>query len=152
PHRAPWYNVCAMPAPSTPKRSPPRRHEALKIHTDDLNQAPLERYAALQRSIGRLLTIGTIDVDVDQLIERNFLCDRHRCIQWTPHKKMADKKPLIDRSCCSTYTVPLTESDRQKVEEILPLVKKRLAKDHPLRVDSNEPFYDIDDDFSFHLR
>jgi hypothetical protein len=134
------------------KKSAPRRPQALKVHTDDLNQAPLERYTMLQRSIGRLLTIGKVDVDVDQVIRRRFLCDRHRCIQWTPHEKKKDARPLIDRSCCSSYTVPLTESDRLKIEEIMPLVRKRLAKDHPLRVDAQEPFYDIEDDFSISLR
>ena len=136
---------------AVPKRSPPRRSKALKIHTDDLEQQPLDRYVTLQRSIGRLMAIGKVDVDVDQLIERRFLCDRHRCIQWTPHERKADARPLIDRSCCSTYDVAITESDRQKVEEILPLVRRRLARSHPLH-DGTEPFYDIEDDFSLRLR
>ena len=132
--------------------APPRQKQALAVHTHELNQQPIERYVELQRSIGRLMSIGKVDVDVDQIIERRFLCDRHRCIQWTPHKTMDTAKPLIDRSCCSSYTVPITESDRKKVEEILPLVRKRLAANHALRLDENEPFYDIDDDFSMHLR
>jgi hypothetical protein len=135
-----------------PKRSPPRRSKALRIHTQDLNQQPVERYVALQRSIGRMPRVGKVDVDADQIILRRFLCDRHRCIQWTPHESKSDARPLIDRSCCSSYTVPISESDRQKVEEILPLVRRRLAKQHPLRIDETEPFYDIDDDFSLHLR
>jgi hypothetical protein len=135
-----------------PKRSSPRRPSALKVHVEDLEQTPIERYAILQRSIGRLLTVGKVDVDVDQVIRRRFLCDRHRCIQWTPHEHKADARPLIDRSCCSSYTVPITDSDRQKIEEILPLVRRRLAPDHLLRLDPSEPFYDIDDDFSFNLR
>jgi hypothetical protein len=145
-----------MPAtrslPIIQKKSPSRRSRALKIHTEDLNQQPIERYVELQRSIGRLWAIGKVDVDVDNLVERRFLCDRHRCIQWTPHEKRDNAKPLIDRSCCSSYTVPITESDRKKVEEILPLVRKRLAKNHTLNTDETEPFYDIDDDFSMHLR
>ncbi len=135
-----------------PKKLPPRRNKALKIHTEDLNAQPVERYVELQRSIGRLMAIGKVDVDVDQLIERRFLCDRHRCIQWTPHESKDKAKPIIDRSCCSSYTVPITESDRLKVEEIMPLVRKRLARNHPLVLDADEPFYDIDDDFSQHLR
>ena len=134
------------------KLSPPRRNKALKIHTDDLNQAPLERYVELQGSVGRLFRIGNFDVDIDTVVDRKFLCDRHRCIQWTPHEKKDNAKPIIDRSCCSSYTVPITDSDRLKVEEIMPLVRKRLAKNHPLRIDENDPFYDIDDDFSLHLR
>jgi hypothetical protein len=134
------------------KRSAPRRPKALRIHTEDLESAPLDRYAALQKSIGRLMTIGKVDVDVDQVILRRFLCDRHRCIQWTPHEKKKDAKPIIDRSCCSSYNVSISPSDREKVEEILPLVRKRLAKNHPLVTDPTEPFYDIDDDFSFQLR
>ena len=141
-----------MPAPGSPKRSAPRRPTALKVHVEDLEQTPLERYAILQKSIGRLLTIGKVDVDVDQVIRRRFLCDRHRCIQWTPHEHNADARPRSDRSCCSSYTVPITESDRRKIEEIMPLVRKRLPAEHPLRKDPTEPFYDIDDDFSLNLR
>ncbi len=135
-----------------PKKLPPRRSQALKIHTEDLNSQPIERYVELQRATGRMWRVGKVDVDVDQLVERGFLCDRHRCIQWTPHESKDNAKPLIDRSCCSSYTVPITESDRLKVEEIMPLVRKRLAANHPLVKDPDEPFYDIDDDFSQHLR
>ena len=135
-----------------PRASTARRPKALRLHVEDLEQTPLERYALLQRSIGRLLSIGNVDVDVDQVIQRRFLCDRHRCIQWTPHEKKSDARPLIDRSCCSSYTVPISDSDRQKIEEILPLVRKRLGPSHPLRKDDGEPFFDIDDDFSLHLR
>src|SRR5688572_8534696 len=141
-----------MPSPRTPNRGSSRRPQALRIHTDDLNQAPIERYVVLQRSIGRLISIGDVEVDVDQVIERRFLCDRHRCIQWRPHERTEDATPLIDWSCCSSYDVPLTDSDRERVEAILPLVRKRLAPTHPLRTDASEPFYDIDDDFSYQLR
>jgi hypothetical protein len=80
------------------------------------------------------------------------LCDRHRCIQWTPHDKKADARPLIDHSCCSRYTVPVTDLDREKLAEILPLVRKRLAKDHPLRVDDAAPPYEVQDDYTFAMR
>ncbi|MEO6953686.1 MAG: DUF3109 family protein [Polyangia bacterium] len=134
------------------KRSPSRRKGALESQMTDLAAMPVERYTELQRSIGRMMSIGKVDVDIDQLIERGFLCDRHRCIQWTPHENKANAKPIIDRSCCASYTVPLTEGDRKKVEEILPLVRKRLAANHALVQDEDEPFYDIDDDFSLTLR
>ena len=48
--------------------------------------------------------------------------------------------------------MPLTDADRQKVEEIMPLVRKRLRRDHLLVLDPSEPIYDIEDDFSFALR
>jgi hypothetical protein len=125
---------------------------ALKLHIKDLNMTPLQRYVAIQRERGRMWAIGKVDVDVEQMVERAFLCDRHRCIQWTPHEDKADAEPLIDRSCCSRYQVPVMDLDRQKLVEILPLVKKRLDPDHPLVVDADEPLFDVDDEYQFVMR
>src|SRR3954470_24154376 len=133
-------------------KKPPRRSEALKLYVKDLGKPPVKRYVEVQKARGRVIAIGHIDVDIDNLVERTFLCDRHRCIQWTPHENKADAKPLIDRSCCSHYTVPVTDMDRDKVAEILPLLRKRLAKDHPLVVDPTEPAYEVQEDFSFAMR
>lgn len=133
------------------KTKPPRRADALKLYVEDLGKAPVQRFAKLQKARGRLISIGKIDVDIEHVVERTFLCDRHRCIQWTPHEKMKDKKPLIDRSCCSRYTVPVTDLDLDRVAEILPLVRKRLDKNHPYR-DPNEPHFEVQEDFSFALR
>jgi hypothetical protein len=134
------------------KSKPPKRADALKLYVADLGKAPVQRYAKVQKTRGRLISIGNVDVDVEHVIDRTFLCDRHRCIQWTPHEKMKDKKPLIDRSCCSHYTVPVTDLDRERVAEILPLVKKRLDKKHPLITEPETPPYEIQDDYSFAMR
>jgi hypothetical protein len=132
---------------------PPRRSAALRLHVRDLNLAPVQRYAEIQRARGALWSHGDVDVDIEQLIDRPFLCDRHRCIQWTPHDKKKDARPLIDRSCCSRYAVPVTDMDRRKLDQILPLVKKRLDRQHPLVVDGDLPAYEIDDDdYSFVMR
>jgi hypothetical protein len=118
----------------------------------DLAKAPVKRYVEVQRERGRLIAIGNVDVDIEQLVERTFLCDRHRCIQWTPHERKAEARPLIDNSCCSRYTVPVTDLDRKKLAQILPLVRKRLAADHPLRVDEAAPPYELDEEYSFSMR
>lgn len=134
------------------KKKAPRRSEALRLYVADLGKAPVQRYAKLQRQRGRLISIGNVDVDIEHVVERTFLCDRHRCIQWTPHERKEDARPLIDRSCCSHYTVPVTDLDRDRVAEILPLVRKRLEPTHPLVVDETEPAFDIQEDFSFAMR
>jgi hypothetical protein len=131
-------------------RKPPRRSSALKVHVRELNMTPVARYVDIQRERGHMIAIGQVDVDLETLAGRNFLCDRHRCIQWTPHDQKADARPLIDNSCCASYSVPVGDIDRRKLAEILPLVKKRLAKTHPLNVDATAAPYRIDeDDFSF---
>ncbi|HEX9101991.1 MAG TPA: hypothetical protein VF997_07305, partial [Polyangia bacterium] len=99
----------------TNKQKPPRRAEALKLYVADLGKAPVQRYAKVQKQRGRLISIGNVDVDIEGVVERTFLCDRHRCIQWTPHENMKDKKALIDRSCCSRYTVPVSDLDRDRI-------------------------------------
>ncbi len=133
------------------KRLPPRRSSALRVHLEDLSRAPVSRYINVQRERGQLVAIGKVDVDLEQIVGRTFLCDRHRCIQWTPHDKKADARPIIDNSCCARYTVPVTDLDRKKLAEILPLVKKRLAINHPLREDPDAIPYEIDDEFAFNL-
>lgn len=127
------------------KKLPPRRSKALRQHVSELNASPTDRYVEVLRERGGLLSIGEVDVDVEQLVERRFLCDRHRCIQWRPHKSRKHAEALIDHSCCSHYDVPVSKYDRVKLMEVLPLVKKRLAKDHPLN-QGGEPFA-LDDEF-----
>jgi hypothetical protein len=134
------------------RTKPPRRADALKLYVADLGKAPVQRYVKVQKTRGRLISIGNVDVDVECVVERTFLCDRHRCIQWTPHEKLKDKRALIDRSCCSHYTVPVTDLDRDRIAEILPLVRRRLDKGHPLVVDEAEPPYEVQEDYSFAMR
>src|SRR5205823_1285860 len=51
------------------------------------------------------------------------------------------------------YMVPVTGSDRRKLAEIMPLVRKRLDRGHPLNVDPASPPYDVDgDDFGMVMR
>jgi hypothetical protein len=115
------------------------------VHVRELNHTPIRRYADIQRERGLLHTIGNVDVDMETLVGRKFLCDRHRCIHWAPDGKRA----LIDNSCCATYDVPVGDFDRKKLMEILPLVKKRLPKAHPLNQDNaNIPYKISEDDFS----
>src|SRR5258706_10141425 len=120
-------------------RLPPRRSSALRLHVRELSRPPVRRYVEIQRQRGQLLALGNVDVDLEQLVDRTFLCDRHRCIQWTPHERKVDARPLIDNSCCARYTVPVTDLDRTKLAEILPLVRQRLAPSHPLVVDEAAP-------------
>jgi hypothetical protein len=127
----------------------PRRSDALRLHVRELNRTPIKRYVDVQRERGHIVSIGKVDVDLEQMAERTFLCDRHRCIQWTPHEKKAKAKPLIDNSCCSRYLVPVTDFDRHRLAEILPKVRKRLAKDHPLNLDPSAPPYELDEEYAF---
>jgi hypothetical protein len=122
------------------------------MHIRDISLTPIKRYADIQRERGKLVSIGKIDVDLEQLVSRSFLCDRHRCIQWSPHDKKKDARALIDNSCCSRYTVPVTDLDRKKLAEIMPLVRKRLDEGHPLNSDDAVPPYDVDEDFNFIMR
>jgi hypothetical protein len=133
-------------------RLPPRRSNALRMHVRDLGHPPIKRYVDIQRERQRIIAIDKVDVDVEQLVERTFLCDRHRCIQWTPHERKADARALIDNSCCSRYTVPVTDLDRRKLAEILPLVRKRLPPGHPLNSDDAQPPYDVDEEYAFVMR
>src|SRR5262245_36120821 len=130
------------------ERLGPRRSKALKVHLEDLARAPVARYVEVQRQRGRLAAIDKVDVDLEQLVERPFLCDRHRCIQWTPHQRKADARPLIDNSCCARYDVPVTDLDRKKLQEILPQVQRRLPPGHPLRDEDASPPFRFDEEYA----
>jgi hypothetical protein len=130
------------------QKLPPRRSHALRLHVRELGHSPVKRYVEIQRQRGQLAAIGRVDVDLEQLVSRPFLCDRHRCIQWTPHERKQDARPLIDNSCCARYTVPVTDLDRKKLTEILPLVRRRLAPTHPLVVDQSAPPFRLDEDYA----
>jgi hypothetical protein len=128
---------------------PPRRSNALRVHMRELGHAPVRRYVDIQRERRQLYAIGRVDVDLEQLVARPFLCDRHRCVQWTPHERRAEARPLIDNSCCARYTVPVTDLDRRKLAEILPRVRRRLGPSHPLVAEREAPPYAVDEDFAF---
>ena len=127
------------------QKLPPRRSAALRQHVQELNASPTDKYIEVLRARGAILSIGDVDVDIEQIIERNFLCDRHRCIQWRPHTSLKNVEPIIDNSCCSHYDVPVSKFDRVNLMKVLPLVKKRLPEDHLLN-QGGEPF-GIDDEF-----
>ena len=66
------------PTPSKPKKLPPRRSAALKIHVEDLNQVPVQRYAeaqgfppeikvALARSLSHVILDGIDDMTDDMV-------------------------------------------------------------------------------------
>lgn len=96
------------------------------------------------RGRGELLVLGTVDVDLPQVVERRFLCDARRCIEWS------GKSPLVDRSCCCRYQVPVTTHDRQRILDHIDEILPHLPEDHRLHDPSSSPFM-IDEGFSFNL-
>ncbi|HEY3359353.1 MAG TPA: DUF3109 family protein [Polyangia bacterium] len=120
--------------PATPKVSTPR--ESLR----ELDWSATFRYVALLRERGHLLTIGDIDVDIDQLVTRRFACDCKKCILWR------GDAVLVDRSCCARYRIEMTRADRVHLAAVLPLVRKRLPAEHSLQ-DPDEIPYAIDEDY-----
>jgi hypothetical protein len=125
-----------------------KRSRALKVFLEELEWPPARRYAELLGERGSLLAIGAVDVDVEQLIYRPFLCDCQRCISWSGSGATA--RALVDRSCCSRYTVPVTGVDRKRVLEVLDRVRERLPEDHRLQ-DPNESPFELDGEFQYSM-
>lgn len=121
-----------------------KKPSTLEQWNNELQWCATRKYVELLRSREELLSIDHVDVDVPQLVKRRFLCDSHRCIHW------AEKRPLIDRSCCSRYDVPVTERDRKVIQDHLPAVRKNLPKDHRLQNPDEDPFR-TNDDYGFEL-
>jgi hypothetical protein len=98
------------------------------------------RYVSILRERGQLLSIGDLDVDLPQLLARRFECDCRKCILWR------GAEVLSDRSCCARYRIEMTRADRVNLTAVLPLVRPRLPKDHPLQDPEAVP-YQIDEDY-----
>jgi hypothetical protein len=111
----------------------------------ELDWTPTFRYASLLRERGALLTLGTLDVDLDQLVQRRFECDSKKCILWR------GQTPLGDRSCCARYRIELTRADRVHLAAVMPLVKRRLPRGHAL-LDPEHVAYAIEDDYRTIMR
>ena len=71
-----------------------KRLRALRQFNDELGWSTTKKYVELLRSRGELLTIGVVDIDVPEVIQRHFVCDARRCVQFD------GDKPLVDRGCC----------------------------------------------------
>ena len=118
--------------------------ETLRMFLDELEWSVTKKYVEHLRSQGQLLQLGKVDVDVPKVIQRHFMCDARRCIQWS------GETALVDRSCCCRYGVPVTTRDRQLVHRHLEQVRPNLPRDHRLQDPAAEPF-ERDDDFGYDM-
>ena len=111
-----------------------RRIQVLRDFNEELGHSTTKKYVELLRSRDQLLQIGVVDIDVPKIIERRFVCDAKRCIQFS------GTKPLIDRSCCCRYEVPTTRDDRERVLRHLDEVRPLLPEGHRLVDPEQSPF------------
>jgi hypothetical protein len=127
-------------------RSKPRspRLETVRTFLEELEWSTTKKYVEMLDRTGDLLRIGRVDVDAAQIVARRFLCDARRCIHW------AGDRPLVDRSCCCRYGVPVTTRDRQRVLEHLDPVRENLPPEHRLQDPGAEPF-EMDDDYGYDM-
>lgn len=122
-----------------PRRLPtpepgPEPGQLLNRFLDELDWCPTRKYVEMLRERGDLLAIGKVDVDVPQIVLRHFQCDARRCIEWD------GDVPLVDRSCCSRYEVPLSRRDCEVVRRHLPRVRAMLPPGYRLRDSRESPF------------
>ncbi len=130
--------------PSMPKQTKSSKPELIRHYLQELEWSSTRKYVEILRSQDELLAIDDVDVDVPQIIRRHFLCDAKRCIQW------AESTPIIDRSCCARYAVPVSSRDRMVVREHLPHVRQFLAADARLQNPEADPFKS-DEEFGFEM-
>ncbi len=116
----------------------------LRTFLHELEWSVTKKYVEHLRKENGLLQLGAVDVDVAQIVRRRFECDAQRCIQWS------GQTPLVDRSCCCRYGVPVSSRDRDLVLEKLDEVRLNLPDEHRLQDPSNDPFVE-DDDFGYDM-
>lgn len=134
-----------MPRDSSKKKKKQKKQlQTLRTFLDELEWSVTKKYVEHLRGRGDLLQLGAVDVDVPQIVRRRYQCDAQRCIQWS------GETPLVDRSCCCRYGVPVTSRDRDLVLEHLHQVRPSLAEGHRLLDPALDPFEE-DDDFGFDM-
>jgi hypothetical protein len=126
------------------KAAVPRRPDLIHTFLDEIEWSVTKKYVELLRGRGELLSIGDVDVDVPQIVRRHFLCDAQRCIEWV------EGRPLVDRSCCCRYDVPLTARDREVVLRHLDEVRAELPVEARLLDPTAEPF-EPDEDYGWEM-
>jgi hypothetical protein len=125
-----------MPRRAKGKRATPAVRDALR----ELEWTGTRRYVEILREAGDLLSVGDADFDLRELVDRRFDCDSRKCLIWR------GGQVLLDSSCCARYRIELTSLDRERLQAILPLVRERLAKDHPLQDEHQAPWV-CDEDY-----
>jgi hypothetical protein len=118
--------------------------DQIRPFLDEIEWSVSKKYVELLRGRGELLSLGDVDVDVPQIIRRHFLCDARRCIEWV------DGRPLVDRSCCCRYDVPLTARDREVVLRHLEEARAELPPESRLLDPAAEPF-EPDEDYGWEM-
>lgn len=113
--------------------------DVIRTFLGELEWSTTKKYVEMLRERGELLSIDSVDIDVPQIVQRHFLCDAQRCIEW------AGTRPLVDRSCCCRYDVPLTTRDREVVLRHLDQVRLVLPPGSRLLDPEEEPFQPDDD-------
>ena len=130
---------------SKKKKKQKKKLQMLRTFLHELEWSVTKKYVEHLRKENGLLQLGAVDVDVAQIVRRRFECDAQRCIQWS------GQTPLVDRSCCCRYGVPVSSRDRDLVLEKLDEVRLNLPDEHRLQDPSNDPFVE-DDARPFHMR
>jgi hypothetical protein len=127
-----------------PERHKKKAFPLVQTFLDELEWSTAKKYVEVLRAKGQWLEVGLVDVDLAQIVDRRFRCDARRCIHWE------GDRPLVDRSCCCRYDVPVTGRDRTVVLQHLDRVRPGLPANHRLRDPSSDAF-EMDDDFGFQL-
>lgn len=107
----------------------------------ELEWGSTRRYVEILRAAGDLLVVGDVDFDVRELVDRRYDCDSRKCLVWR------GGRVLLDSSCCARYRIELTSVDRERLQQVLPLVRERLPADHPLREDEHQAPWVQDEDY-----
>ena len=128
----------------TAKGGSKQRHSMLHKYHDELEWDALRQHVERLNALGRVLYVEDVAVDIDQIVDRHFVCDARRCINWKndpeatyapggPRLAGIDTIPIQDQSCCSRFSVPITREGEQRVFRNIGAIVDELPEDHPLK-------------------
>lgn len=126
----------------TKSKPDPRRHQKrLHAYHDELGWDSLRAYVERKAAGGRVLFVDNVAVDVDQVLERQFMCDGRRCVVW---RGADETEPLLDRSCCGRYSVPVTQIGEKRILDHLEAIQEVLPEDQ--QIESWDDIFEYDED------
>jgi len=124
----------------SPVNEKDRRQKVLHAYHDELEWDDLRRYVEEKAAKGRILFVDNVAVDIDQILERQFVCDGRRCIVWRGDD---EKEALQDNSCCSRYGVPISAIGEKRIVQHLDAIVAELPEEHPIKGEKGFSLADI---------
>lgn len=120
-------------------------NEQIARDSDSYDRDIIEKYLEYLHATDNAIEIGNVVVDVEEVVRRKFVCDTRLCI------KTARNNFLKRRSCCTEYSVRVSEDEAHRIAKMLPEIAEHYP-DTAAAIESAGGFCEFDSWFDRVLR